>query len=68
MREELRGQFLLCLFGLWDTEHQSKQSLFRCHLVQPLNVIDEEAEAQRGEGKPDGPRPVPLLELGSADK
>ena len=37
----------------------SKQSLFRCHLIQPLNVIDEEAEAQRREGKPDGPSPSP---------
>lgn len=50
MREEKRGQFLLCLFRLWDTEHQSRQSLFRCHLIQPLNFINEEAEVQRGKG------------------
>ena len=68
MREEKRGQFLLCLFRLWDTEHQSGQSLFRCHLIQPLNFINEEAEVQRGEGKPDESRPVPFLELGSAGK
>jgi len=43
---------------LWDTEHQSKQSLFRCHLIQPLNFIDEEAEVQEGKGSqmdPDWP-------------
>ena len=52
MREERRGQLFLCLFKLWVTEHQSRQSLLRCHLIQPPNFIDEKTEARRGEGKP----------------
>lgn len=44
------------------------ESLFRCHLIQPLNFINEEAEVQRGKGSQDESRPVPFLELGSAGK